>query len=177
MGDAAIPKSKHLVPKAINNCGSVYAASITTCDSEREVSTMASISNVSLEVGSVGGGVEFARVTGRLNFSAGERDMNVSFLVYADLYERDDALDVFIPQNSNQFATQVARGNRDDLIGEIGRQNVRPNGNSSVDLEFRREWDFGNQESGNEEYRALITAYPDIRGATRFSNEVSINLG
>ena len=52
-----------------------------------------------------------------------------------------------------------------------------PDHRDVVDLEFRREWDFGNQESGNEEYRALITAYPDIRGATRFSNEVSANLG
>ena len=137
---------------------------------------MANISNVNLEVGRVSASTEFARVTCRVNFSAGERDLNLRFQVYADLYERDDALDIFIPQNQD-FATQVARGNRDDLIGEIGRSSIRPDGNASVDLEFRREWDFGNQESGNEEYRALITAYPDVHGATRFSNEVSVNLG
>ena len=138
---------------------------------------MASISSVNLEVGRVSGSTEFARVTCRVHFSAGERDLNLTFQVFGDLYERDDALDVFLPQGPQKFATQVANGNRDDLIGEIGRRNVRPDGNSFVDLEFRREWDFGNQESGNEEYRALITAYPDIRGATRFSNEVSVNLG
>ena len=138
---------------------------------------MASIGNVNLEVGRVSGSTEFARVRFQVTFSGAERDLNIPFLVFADLYERDDALDNYFPQNPRDFATQIARGNRDDLIGEIGRRTVRPNGTAPVDVDIRREWDFGNQESGNEEYRALITAYPDIRGATRFSNEISMNLG
>jgi hypothetical protein len=123
------------------------------------------------------GSNEFARARFRVNFSASERELNIPFLVFADLYERDDALDTMVAHDVNLFAAQLPRGNRDDLVGEIARQTVRPNGNSFVDLDLRREFDFGNQESGNEEYVALISAYPDIRGDTRFSNEVSANLG
>lgn len=138
---------------------------------------MASISAVKLEVGRVSSSTEFARVTFRVAFSLAERELNLPFTVFADLYERDDALDHYFPQNPQSFATQVAQGNRDDLVGEIGRRMIRPNGESTVSVDLRREWDFGDQESGNEEYRALVTVYPDIRGAARFSNEISANLG
>lgn len=137
---------------------------------------MARISNVNLEVGRSGEN-EFARVRCRVSFSASERDLDIPFLVYADLYERDDALDVYVAHDSDLFAAQMPRGNRDDLVGEIGRRIVRPNGDSNVDLDIRRDFDFGDRENGNEEYRALVSAYPDIRGDTRFSNEVVANLG
>ena len=137
---------------------------------------MARISNVNLEVGRTGA-QEFARVRFRLNFSTSERELNVPFLVFADLYERDDGLDTFIAHDPDLFAAQLPRGNRDDLVGEIARRIVRPNGSVSVDLDVRRDFDFGDRENGNEEYVAMVSAYPDIRGDTRFSNEVSANLG
>lgn len=137
---------------------------------------VARIGNIQLEVGRTGSD-EFARVRFRLNFSASERSLNMPFLVFADLYERDDGLDTYIAHDPNLFAAQLNRGNRDDLVGEIGRRTVRPDGQGFRDVELRRDWDFGNQESGNEEYVALVSAYPDVRGDTRFSNEVVANLG
>ena len=137
---------------------------------------MARISNVNLEVGRTGG-TEFARVRCRVTFSPSERELNIPFLVFADLYERDDNRDEMIAHDPDLFAAQLPRGDRDDLVGEVARRTIRPNGNTFVDLDLRRDFDFGNQEIGNEEYVALISAYPDIRGDTRFSNEVSANLG
>ncbi len=137
---------------------------------------MARVSNVNLEVGR-NGSTEFARVRCRVNFSATEQELNIPFLVFADLYDRDDGRDQYIAHDTDLFATQLPNGNRDDLIGEVGRRTVRPNGQAFRDLDIRRDFDFGNQEAGNEEYIALISAYPDIRSDTRFSNEVSANLG
>lgn len=137
---------------------------------------MAYVSNVRLEVGRTGT-TEFATVQCRVNYSQIEIELNIPFLVYADLYDRDDGLDIFIAHEADKFAAQQAKGDRDDLIGEIGRRTVSPNGQSFSDIEIRRNFDFGNQESGNEEYLALVSAYPEIRGDTRFSNEVKANLG
>ena len=137
---------------------------------------MARILNVSLEVGRAGP-EEFARVQFRVNFSASEQELNIPFLVFADLYERDDGRDRFIAHDPDLFAAQVTRGNRDDLVGEIARRTIRPDGEATIALDLRRDFDFGDQEGGNEEYFAMISAYPDIRGDTRFSNEVVANLG
>jgi hypothetical protein len=102
---------------------------------------MAHISNVQLEVGRSGSN-EFARIRFRVTFSASERSLNIPFLVYADLYERDDALDTYIAHDPNLFAAQLPRGNRDDLIGEIARRIIRPDGNPHVDLDVRRDFLF-----------------------------------
>jgi len=137
---------------------------------------MARISNVDLEVGRAGAN-EFARVRFRVNFSESERELNIPFLVFADLYERDGARDTYLAHDPDLFAAQLPRGTRDDLVGELARRIVRPNGDAAVDLDVRRDFDFGDRENGNEEYIAMVSAYPDIRGDTRFSNEISANLG
>jgi len=91
------------------------------------------------------------------------------------LYERDGDLDHYIPVGGTH--KKIPRGNPDDYIGYIGMQVVRPDGEDSKEIQFEREWDFGDQESGNEEYRTLVHAYPEIRRDIQWSNEVRINLG
>jgi hypothetical protein len=137
---------------------------------------MCNISRVRLEVGREASGLEFARVTCRISFSQTERDLNLRFRTRALLYERDETLDVYT-LGATTSTTQIPRGNRDDLVGSIGSQSVRPDGQAFQDLEFRRAWNFGDQESGNEEYRAIVRAIPDIRGDIAVSSEVSANLG
>ncbi len=134
------------------------------------------ISNTSLEVGRATGGEEFARVKFRLNFSGNEQKLNLAFRVYVDLYERDDSLDVYItgPGTGEEL---LSRGNRDDRIGRFVNTIVNPDGKAYKDLEFKNHWDFGSNEWGNEEYRALVHAYPEIRRDRKWTNEVSINLG
>lgn len=134
------------------------------------------ISNTNLAVGRATGSQEFARVKFRLNFSENEQKLNLAFRVYVDLYERDDTLDVYITGPGTEEEL-VSRGNRDDRIGRIVNTIVKPDGQPSKDLDFTRNWDFGSNESGNEEYRALVHAYPEIRRDRKWTNEVSINLG
>jgi hypothetical protein len=71
----------------------------------------------------------------------------------------------------------LAKGNMDDFIGTIRRQWVRPSGSATRTYTFRRNWDFGNQESGAEEYMGIATIVPEVRGDIRFSTEISANLG
>ncbi len=134
------------------------------------------ITDVELEVGRGAGSEEFAQVSFHLHFSEAEQSLDLEFTVYVDLYERDDELDTHIPFAGPQEYIG-ARGNRDDYIGRIDTTHVRPDHESSIDLELRRDWDFGDQERGNEEYRALVHAYPEIRRDMKWSNEVSISLG
>jgi hypothetical protein len=112
---------------------------------------MATIGNVSLEVGRIGNFMEFARVWFRVSFSGGERNLNMPFLIYAELYGRDDAV--------GRRLSHEMRGHR---AGEIGRAKVRPDGNAFVDVEIRREWEIGSHEGGIEDYRALVTACPHL---------------
>jgi hypothetical protein len=112
---------------------------------------MATIGNVSLEVGRIGDFMAFARVWFRVSFSGGERNLNMPFVIYAELCERDDAVD-----KCKSYEM------RDKLVGEIGRAKVRPDGNACVDVEIRREWEIGSHEDGIEDYRAVVTACPHL---------------
>jgi hypothetical protein len=137
---------------------------------------MASITSVRLRVGRVSSATEFAELTIRVNWTARERQENMSYLVAGFLVERDDGRDFFdmLPDGSIHWSSV---GNLDDFIGTIGRQWVRPNGASSRTLVLRRNWDFGNQEIGSEEYMGIGTVVPETRGDIRFATEVSANLG
>ena len=123
---------------------------------------MATIGNVSLEVGRIGNFMEFARVWFRVSFSGGERNLNMPFEVRAELYGRDDAYDSGGTRENQAFDARKLLDKRDDLVGEIGRKKVRPDGHSCVDVEIRRVWEFGTAEGGIEAYRALVTAYPNL---------------
>lgn len=63
------------------------------------------------------------------------------------------------------------------MVGFIRSTSIRPNGQSSRPFELRRNFNFGNQEVGNEEYYAVATVVPEVRGNLARSNEVSANLG
>jgi hypothetical protein len=69
-----------------------------------------------------------------------------------------------------------ANGNLDDYIGPIFKGTIQPGGQATIHRTHRREWNFPSNESGAEEYRALVLIVPEIRRASAWSNEVKINL-
>ncbi|AGH44307.1 hypothetical protein [Paraglaciecola psychrophila] len=136
---------------------------------------MASITSVRLRVGRISSANELADLTIRVNWTARERQENMSYLVAGFLVERDDGRDFFdmLPGGGIHWSSV---GNMDDFIGTVGRQWIRPNGSSSRTLTLRLNWNFGNQEIGSEEYLGVATVVPETRGDIRFSPEVSANL-
>ncbi len=137
---------------------------------------MADLSNIRLEVGRVSGSTEFAIIRGDLTWSNREQEENLSYLVQASLRERDESRDIWNMLPNGQI-TQDERGGGDDFVGFIGSTTLLPNNQSSRPFEIRRNFDFGRQESDNEEYYAVVTVVPEIRGDLAFSNEISSNLG
>jgi len=137
---------------------------------------MASITSIRLRVGRVSSATEFAELVIRVNWTARERQENMSYLLSGFVVERDDERDFFdmLPDGGIHWKSI---GNLDDFIGTVGRRWVRPNGQASRTITFRRNWDFGNQEVFNEEYMGIGTVVPETRGDIRFSNEISANLG
>jgi hypothetical protein len=139
---------------------------------------MARVSNVELSVGRAASGLEFAEVSYDIEFSTTEQDLNLRFAEVAMLFERDSALDTFVEQMGviDFGLAWLPKGNLDDFVGEIFNGSVRPDGEAVVHREHRREWSFPDNEDGREEYRAFILVIPEIRRASAWSNEVSINL-
>lgn len=137
---------------------------------------MANISRVRLEVGRINGSTEFARVTGIVSWTSREQQENLRYTVRANLRERDGSRDTWNMLPDGRI-TRHERGDEDDTVGFIGSLSIRPDNQSSRPFELRRNFNFGNQESGNEEYYAVATVVPEIRGDLAFSNEVRANLG
>ncbi|CAN5706336.1 hypothetical protein BH20ACI4_BH20ACI4_11030 [soil metagenome] len=141
---------------------------------------MANVSNVRLAMGRVSNRIEFAEVNFSINFSSQEIKENLVFGLYIPLFERDDELDTYHFEVNGAFGGSVnwrSLGDLDDFITWISFESIRPNGNSTIILTRRKEFDVGNQEDGNEEYRALVWVIPEIVEGKAWSNEVSINLG
>ena len=141
---------------------------------------MARVSDVRLNVGRAASGLEFAEVSYDVEFSPTEQELNVRFDEVALLFERDNALDTYVESfGAGGFdfeLTLFRQGKLDDYIGEIFKGSVQPNGDALVHREHRREWSFPNNESGREEYRAFVLVIPEIRRASAWSNEMSIDL-
>lgn len=137
---------------------------------------MASISNVRLRVGRVTSATEFAEITITVNWTSREVSENYAYLLRGFLVERDDSRDFYdtLPDGNIHW---LSIGNLDDFVGNIGSQWVRPNGSALRSFTFRRNWDFGNQEVGSEEYLGVATIVPETRGDVRFSPEIAANLG
>jgi len=137
---------------------------------------MAAITDVRLRVGRVSSSIEFAELTIRVNWTTRERQENMSYLVRGFVVERDDGRDFFdmLPNGSIHWSSI---GNLDDFVGNVGSRWIRPDGASSRTITMRRNWDFGNQEPGSEEYMGIATVVPETRGDIRFSAEISANLG
>ncbi|MEJ2395101.1 MAG: hypothetical protein P8045_13285 [Candidatus Thiodiazotropha sp.] len=137
---------------------------------------MASISSVRLSVGRVSSAIEFAELTVRVSWTTRERQENMAYLVNGYVVERDDGRDFFdmLPDGNIHW---LSVGNLDDFIGRIGGTWIRPDGATSRTVTLRRNWDFGNQEPGSEEYMGIATVVPETRGDIRFAPEISANLG
>jgi hypothetical protein len=137
---------------------------------------MAAITSVRLRVGRVSSATEFAEITIRVSWTTRERQENMAYLVRGFVVERDDGRDFFdmLPDGNIHWSSI---GNLDDFIGTVGSQWVRPNGAASRTVTLRRNWDFGNQEPGAEEYMGIATIVPETRGDIRFAPEISANLG
>ena len=71
----------------------------------------------------------------------------------------------------------ISIGNLDDFIGTIASVVVRPNGQTTRTFTLQRNWDFGNQESGAEEYMGIATIVSELHGDVRFAPENGANLG
>jgi hypothetical protein len=142
------------------------------------VSKVAHVRDVRLDVGRAPSGLEFAEVSYTVDFTAAEVDLNLPFTEYIVLWERDEELDSYVQPADPIGITRVGVGRGDDLIGVIykGDSSIRPNGRRSISRNHRREWRFPENESGREEYRALVQVIPDIRLGGAWSNEVSIDL-
>ncbi len=137
-------------------------------------------SNVQLRMGRVNSTLEFAEVTFSINFSGSEVAHNLAFGLYTSLFERDDALDTYHPTQNGAFNFGISRrphGDPDDFMTWVDSRAIRPDGQNTRFFTVRREFNVGNQEGGNEEYRALVNVIPEITSGQKWSNEVSINLG
>lgn len=141
---------------------------------------MARINNARLRMGRVSGSQEYAEVTFQVNFTTAEVEQNLLFGLHTMLYERDDSIDVYIPRPNGAFSLSVdkiSKGNADDYVRYLDSRSIRPNGRSTQFFRIRREFNVGNQEGGNEEYRALVNIIPEIAPGRAWTNELSINLG
>jgi hypothetical protein len=137
---------------------------------------MATITDVRLTVGRVSSATEFAELRVTVGWTGREVQENLWYLLSGFVIERDDDRDFFdmLPDGNLHW---LSIGNLDDFIGTIERRWVRPDGQGSRTFTLRRNWDFGNQESGAEEYMGVATVVPETRGDVRFSPEISANLG
>ncbi|MGI8638366.1 MAG: hypothetical protein ACR2MG_00200 [Pyrinomonadaceae bacterium] len=141
---------------------------------------MANVSNVRLAMGRVSDRMEFAEVSFSINFSGQEVKENLVFGLYIPLFEIDDDLDIYHLEPNGAFSVGInwqPVDDRDDFVTWISAETIRPNGNSTIFLTRRKEFDVGNQESGNEEYKALVWVIPEIVEGKAWSNTLSINLG
>ncbi len=137
---------------------------------------MARISQLDLDVGRATSSIEFAKLDVTVRWTSREVRENLSYLLSGYLIEQDDGLD-FIDMKPNGGIHWEDIGNLDDFVGTVQQRWIRPNGQASRQYVLQRNFDFGNQESGNEEYRGIATVVPEIRSDIRLTGILSANLG
>jgi hypothetical protein len=122
---------------------------------------------------------EFVRVKATVTFTATEVRLNVPCTVLAELWEVDDGMDQFMAatQRFSFPMTPIVSGDADDRVRRLPPQVVQPDGRSRVTVTIEERFDIGDQESGDEEYRAVVFVIPEIRADVAMSNEVIANLG
>ena len=142
---------------------------------------MASIRNVRLDMGRRASGLEFAHITGSVDFTGREVQENQNYAVWVAIDDVDDARDIYNFYTNGQGkpeALKVAQGDTDDSIRQFFlARTIRPEGRNTVPLDVERDFDVGNQEDDNEEYQATVLAIPEITHGYALSNVRSINLG
>lgn len=148
---------------------------------------MATVRDVQLVVGRGVDGKDVAQVSYKILFSPTEVKLNIPFHERVLVYEADDPLDEYVDKfgydnNSvpppRPVPAQITRGDKDDYSGELFNQqdSVEPGGQAVVERMHSRQWRFPSNESGNEEYKALVMVTPSICRSTGWNNTVSINL-
>jgi len=145
---------------------------------------MARIRSVLLDMGRRASGLEFARITGSVDFTSREVQENLNYAVWVAINELDDKT-IYHFYTNGQAKPEALKtlqgnpqGNPDDDIQQFFlAQTIRPEGRSTVPIEINRDFDVGNQEDGNEEYQATVFAIPEVTHGYGLSNVRSINLG
>jgi hypothetical protein len=158
---------------------------------------MATVENVQLTIGPGIGERQRAHVSYDIEFTETEAKLNIPFDEVVVLYERDDGPDSYVEvlgedmliasepakyaYGSAKFLHLSAPADgkdteSDDYIGIVGRGVVFPQGRKTVRREYLADWFFPPNESGPEEYRALVWILPHIRRGSAWSNEVVVNL-
>jgi hypothetical protein len=139
---------------------------------------MATLSNVTLMVGRAPAGAEFAEVSYDVEFGKSELEHDIAFDELVLLFEQDEGPDLFQQQFVGTEFHVLTDGDRDDAVGTVfeERGSLIPRGRRTVHRVHRREWEFPRNESGPEEYRALVIVRPQVWRGTAWSNEVSANL-
>src|SRR4030095_15106279 len=144
--------------------------------------------NCLLYMGRRASGLEFAHITGFVDFTGREVQENLGYAVWVAIDEVDDARDIYHfytngqekPETLKELKTleQRAQDDPDDNVRPFFlAQTIRPEGRATVAIEINRDFDVGDQEDGNEEYQATIMAIPEITHGYALSNVRSINLG
>ena len=117
-------------------------------------------------------GKEEAEVEIDITFS--DEELNLGFDVSVSLYERDDR-DYYVP--AGKSIIRIKKDNPDELVGHVGYAYIPPNHPKKWSKTFKRVWDFGDQEDGDEEYQALVHVVPRICRDMRWTNQINANLG
>jgi hypothetical protein len=148
---------------------------------------MATVKDVQLFVGRGLDGKDIAEVSYNILFSPIEVRLDIPFHERVMIYEQDDELDRYVElfgldingiPPPRPALEQLDRGDHDDWIGLLFNQedSVRPDGQAVVNRMHSKSWRFPSNESGNEEYKALVVVTPSICRSSAWSNTVSINL-
>jgi hypothetical protein len=160
---------------------------------------MAEVQDVSLEMGRVSGQqqLEFATVDFRVRFSPGEVALNLDYEIHIAIVEQDEQIDTYflipngfaaagtvISHSRPEFLRQQRRGNRDEFIYYRKADplrpagfTIRPDGDAERSMSIRMEFDVGDQERGEDEYRALVWVVPEVSTGHNMSDIVRVNLG
>jgi hypothetical protein len=131
-------------------------------------------------MGRVSDQIEFAEVSFLVMFSQQEVAENLLFGLYIPLFEIDDELDTYHWEPNGAFSVSAhwrSIGDLDDFVTWVATDTVRPNGQSSRFFTYRSEFDVKDQESGEEEYKALVWVVPEIVEGKSWTNTLRVNLG
>lgn len=140
---------------------------------------MAHVRDSSLSMGRVSSTLEFAEVNCTVNFSTHEVDENLAFALFIPLFEIDERMDTYHWEPNGLQANVNWRnfGNLDDFVKWISNDIVHPNGNSTRSFTRRSEFDVGDREGGEEEYKAFVWVIPEVTQGADWTNTLTVNLG
>lgn len=142
---------------------------------------MVQITKVDLKVGRrTNNSLEFADVAVKVEWTQREVSENLAYYLSIYLVEQDDPS--FYDMRPDGSIHWHSNGNGDDYVGTVISDKypglwVRPDGRSVHTFTYDRDWEFGDQERGDEEYKAIATIVPEIRGDISSSSRVIANLG